>query len=378
MPEIFFSPCPLFPAVCALRDGTQSNDTKVMKTKNRLSNLSLAITLTLALFATHALAAKPPKGGGGGGGEPTPVPAGTIHFAQSTADTYLYADMTMKADGSAKTQVGISEQGKWLEPSHQLHGSQRWFLAIRPTETEDPDTGGMREELFAVTVDGQAVQLTDDANLILAGAWSLRWAKDDSFLSYVAADRVTWDEALFVADVDWTSVTPVIGSPRKVLDSGSNSGDPELPALGAYDWSPSGEEMVFNDGASEIKIARFFADGTIETRHLGEGLYPTWSPDGNWIGYGSLAEGAIWKIRPDGSGTVQLSTIKSGQQHTDQVWSPDSQHLAFTQYTRTTTKIKGVFYSSYTTDVLRISASGGTATNLTGDTAADCWSIGWR
>jgi hypothetical protein len=353
-----------------------------MKTKNKLSKLSLAITLTLALFATHAVAQKPPKGGGGGGGDTTPVPPGTVHFTRSTADSRYYADMTMKADGSGKTQIGISEQGKWLVPSHQLHGGQRWLLAILPTETEDPDTGEMREELFAVTEDGQAVQLTDDANLFLAGSWSLRWAKDDSFFSYVAADRGTWDESLFVVDVDWSSGTPVIGSPRKVFDSGSYSGDPQLPALGAYDWSPSGLEMVYNDirdwDRHEVRVARFLADGAVETRHLGYGLYPTWSPDGNWIAYGSQVGGAIWKIQPDGSGAVQLSTIKSGQQHTDQVWSPDSQHLAFTERTRTTTKSKGVTYTSYTYDILRISANGGTATNLTGDTAADCWSIGWR
>jgi Tol biopolymer transport system component len=89
-------------------------------------------------------------------------------------------------------------------------------------------------------------------------------------------------------------------------------------------------------------------------------------------------DGAIWKIHPDGSGEVKLSSLKSGQQHIGQFWSPDSQHLAFTERTRTTTKSKGVTYTSYTYDILRISANGGTATNLTGDTAADCWSIGWR
>jgi hypothetical protein len=343
---------------------------------SRLMTL-LAVTAALTLGGS-AFAQKKP---GGGGGEPTPVPPGTIHFAQSTTISGYYADMTMKADGSGKAQIGISEQGKWLEPSHQLHGGQRWFLAILPTETEDPVTGGMREELFAVTENGQAVQVTDHPDWSLAWAGgALRWAKDDSFLSYVALG--TSDESLFVADVDWTSGTPVIGAPRKVLDSGSNSGDPQLPALGAYDWSPSGVEMVYNDirnwDRHEVRIARFLADGAVETRHVGYGLYPTWSPDGNWIAYGSQVEGAIWKIRPNGSGAVQLSTLQSGQQHTDQVWSPDSQHLAFTEYTRTTTTKKGVSTTTYTYDILRISANGGTATNLTTDTAARCWSIGWR
>jgi hypothetical protein len=59
------------------------------------------------------------------------VPPGTIHFSQSTADSSYYADMTMKADGSAKTQIGLREQGNWLEPSYQLHDGNRWFLNMR-------------------------------------------------------------------------------------------------------------------------------------------------------------------------------------------------------------------------------------------------------
>jgi len=75
---------------------------------------------------------------------------------------------------------------------------------------------------------------------------------------------------------------------------------------------------------------------------------------------------------------VKLSSLASGQQHTDQVWSPDSLNLAFTQSTRTTTTKRGVTTTTYTYDILRIPAPGGTATNLTTDTDARCWPIGWR
>jgi hypothetical protein len=339
-------------------------------------NQTLMAALALAavfvvLSSTNVYAQKKP--GGGGGGETTPVPPGTIHFSQSTADSSYYADMTMKADGSAKTQIGLSGQGSWLEPSYQLHGEQRWFLNTR-------DTGVTNWELFASTTNGDLVQVLHNADLGIA---SVRWAKNDSFLSFVgySYDSINdeYEEDLYVAAVNWSSGSPVFGEPQKVLSLGYS--DTSL-VLGAYDWSPAGNELVYNDvrdwDRHEIRIAEFLADGSVQTRHVGYGLYPTWSPDGNWIAYGSQVDGAIWKVRADGSGAVKLSSLATGQQHTDQVWSPDSLHLAFTQSTRTTTTKRGVTTTTYTYDILRIPATGGTATNLTTDTAANCWSVGWR
>jgi Tol biopolymer transport system component len=332
---------------------------------------ALALAAVFAVLSSTNVYAQKKPGGGGGGGDTTPVPPGTIHFSQSTADSWYYADMTMKADGSAKTQIGLREQGNWLEPSYQLHGGHRWFLNTR-------DTGVTNWELFASTADGDLVPVMNHADLGIA---SIRWARNDSFLSFVGYSYNStideYEEDLYVADVEWISDRPVFGEPRKVLSLGYS--DTSI-ALGAYDWSPAGDELVYEDwsfisGDIEIRVARFLESGEVETRYLGNGWIPTWSPDGNWIAYG---KGGIWKIRPDGSGLVQLTTLASGQSHTDQVWSPDSLHLAFTQKTTTTTTKRGVTTTTSTYDILRIPATGGTATNLTTDTAADCWSIGWR
>jgi len=344
--------------------------------------LALAAVL-VGLSSTNVFAQKKPKPGDGGGGDTTPVPPGTIHFSQSTTDSWYYADMTMKADGSDKTQIGLSEQWEDCEPSYQLHDGQRWFLTARDIEPNDY-AWWMKQELFAYTAAGDLVQLTtDDPDLLIHG---VRWAKDDSFLSFLgySYDSTTHEEEedLYVADVDWSSGSPNIELPRKVLSTQYLVDGLMDYYFGAYDWSPAGDELVYNDirdgDRQEIRIARFLADGGVETHHVGYGLYPTWSPDGNWIAYGSQVDGAIWKVRPDGLGAVKLSSLASGQQHTDQVWSPDSLHLAFTQSTRTTTTKRGVTTTTYTYDILRIPATGGTATNLTTDTAADCWSIGWR
>jgi hypothetical protein len=270
-----------------------------MTTSKDTRRALLGLTLTLAaglLAAEPAMAQKKP--GGGGGGETTPVPAGTIHFSQSTADSWYYADMTMKADGSAKTQLGIHEQGQAWKPSYQLHGGQRWFLNLQETG-EMNEYGWMIQQLFASTAAGNLVQLTDDPDLLI---YSVRWSKDDSFLSFVgySYDPTTDEEEedLYVADIDWSSGGPEIGLPRKVLSTLYCIDDLKQSFFGAYDWSPAGDELVYNDSSDwdrrEIRVATFLENGSVETRHLGHGLYPTWSADGNWIAYG---ESGIWKIR---------------------------------------------------------------------------------
>jgi Tol biopolymer transport system component len=340
---------------------------------------ALALAAVLAgLGSTNAYAQKKP-GGGGGGGETTPVPAGTIHFSQSTADPWYYAEMTMKADGSGKTQLGLREQGNAWKPSHQLQGGQRWFLNMRDTGVMN-EYDEMIQELFAFTADGYLVQLTHDPNLWVH---SYRWAKDDSFLSFVgySYDSITDEdeEYLYAADVDWSSGSPEIGPPRKVLSAQYEVDGLKGYYLGTYDWSPAGNQLVYNDIRNgdnhEVRVATFLADGSVETHLIGYGWYPTWSPDGNWIAYG---KGGIWKLRPNGSDLVQLTSLTRDQSHWGQAWSPDSLDLAFTQSTSTTTSKRGVTTTTYTYDVMRVSANGGTVTNLTTDTAADCFAIGWR
>lgn len=314
-----------------------------------------------------ALAAKPTKpGDGGSGGDPGPVPPGTIYFEQWTTDSGS-SFASMLADGSGKTP------GLAGEMCHQLHGGQRWFLDLLPTEIVD-EFGNPYYELFAVSEQGQMLQLTSDPNVVLGefGYSLARWSADDSSLSFTAYDVANeWQPALFVADVDWSTGIPVISLPLPIFDG----------EIGAYDWSPAGDEIVYDQqyGDQPVKVTRFLTDGTTETRELGIGVWlPTWSPDGSRIAFGSLLDGAIWTIRPDGTDAVKVSNPGNGQVHNNPVWSPDSQHLAFAQKTTTKTRTKGGYVTTSTVDILRIPATGGTATNLTGDTAAECYPWGWR
>lgn len=355
----------------------------ISKFQNRGRNLPRFITLlgiTLALTLSGSAFAQKKPGGGGGG---TAVP-GTIYFWQSTANTNpdgypLYAEMKMAGDGSGKTQTGLAEQGVEREPSRQLHGGQRWFLTTAVTEMTRPD-GWFLWHLFAITEGGARVQLTDDPNMTVD---FVRWSKDDSFLSFTAYlhDGEDVRAGLFVATVDWSSGTPVMGTPAKVLDLSVDSWG--YIENYAHDWSPSGDELVYirlqrnasGDLSATLEIIKFLTGGATETRSLGSSGFssPEWAPNGSQIAFAS--QGSIWTIQPNGAGAKQLTKATFDKQQEYPSWSPDSKYLAYTEFFR---KQKGFQQPTYTYDVMRVSATGGGITNLSSDTDWNCFLGAWR
>jgi Tol biopolymer transport system component len=134
------------------------------------------------------------------------------------------------------------------------------------------------------------------------------------------------DRTLWVMNAD--------GSQRiQVTRAGGNDFDPS--------WSPDGSQFVFRTsrghyapdrqgtGTEGIFIAQ--ADGSGErqlyppnAQTIG-GLFPDWSPDGNWIAFSGLrADGSetIYRVHPDGSGLTDLGAPDGSAECAE--WSPDA------------------------------------------------------
>jgi len=94
-------------------------------------------------------------------------------------------------------------------------------------------------------------------------------------------------------------------------------------------WTPDGNHIVFASGSfytgSELDIAVIGVDG-VGLRTLGRGLYPDVSPAGDEVAY-STPTGVF--VVPFAGGTPRL-VVPNGF---GPVWSPDGEFLAFTRFT---------------------------------------------
>jgi hypothetical protein len=329
----------------------------------------------LALCAFLALAkGKPPGKPGGGGGDP---PGGTIYY---TSEGLTW---TMDAAGGNKTSL---ESNVFGEPSYGLHGGHRWWLQAQRIE------GAW--QLFAVSNDGnQTIQVTDaplevrDRNTTNTTApAAFRWAKDDSFVSWVG---LTWsgtdadDPGIYAADIDWAQLSA--GSPRLEVALGFlyGAGFPILPDGGSHDWSPDDPD----DGLRVVYALQYIAgvrphqlhvanldtdESALLVTHAGG---PRWSPDGTLIAFARTADLNLYTIRPDGSDETLVASTRGGGKKTAFLstprWSPTSAHLAYQ---------RGILDVGYAdeNDVWRSTATGRDTTNLTADLPKGAKPVAWR
>ena len=99
------------------------------------------------------------------------------------------------------------------------------------------------------------------------------------------------------------------------------------------DWSPSGEEIVFN--ASIIDNSEIYvmdADGSnavLLEGQIGENFIPKWSPDGSQIAFTSDRAGQhdIYVMDVDGSNVMRLTDHPAADWTPD--WSPDGEWVVF-------------------------------------------------
>ena len=359
----------------------------------KYAKLNVRILMTGVALATWgvlglpggALADPPPHNhGGGGGGGGGGAPAGTIYFA--TSGSFGGPLNTMDGDGANKVPVPGDVHG---EPSHDLHGDQRWYLEVRFIADEFYPDGGERRELFAVTEAGDEVQLTDQADLepvpsVTFGA--TRWTPDDAFVSWVGLrwDGITGlpvDAGVYVAEVDYDATSgDVIGLTAQPLDPMVPTAFVEdfsevwRPLVRTHDWSPDQTAIVYDTVDWELFTAdTFTGDSFLLTNTTGVG-FPVWSPDGSKIAF-QVPVASIATINPDGSGEKTIIKRKSHSVFGAGLpgWSPTGEHLIYQWHPGQTQG--GEFPIP---DVYRATAGGGGKTNLTADVEGPTTPIAWR
>lgn len=330
---------------------------------------SVTIALAVLAWQWHAarLADGAKPGGGGGGGSS----AGTIFFE---ATGWGFA--AMNADGSNKASLASNLRG---EPSRQLHAAHRWFLQWGGYQ----DASGIpHATIQAIRDDGELLPLLDQADLRIT---ELHWGPADAGLIFVGQSAAA--SAIFAAPLVFDGGGNLIG-----LDVQGTLPLVDLfaPALQGFDWSPDGASVVYADNYAlfdDNDVLLFAHRGLfvtdlvtgLETCISDNGFQPRWSPDGTRIAFAVGLTSVGWDVvttAPDGS---NLKTVAAGRaggswiQYRAPEWSPNGSQLVCRRI-----KFSGGFLPD--TDIVRVSASGGSVTNLTSDIPDDAglgiW--GWR
>ncbi|MPZ15461.1 MAG: hypothetical protein GEU73_13745 [Chloroflexi bacterium] len=225
--------------------------------------------------------------------------------------------LTMSADGTdVRLVLAHDAPGAWLgEPSWAADGDALYFTYR--------DLGGA-ERIERIGIDGS------DRTVIIEGARSPTVSADGQRLAYLAAD------AGGQADAVWTSATDGTDA-RRLL------GGPEFPAVAAPRFAPSGRRIVFaavgtpgqtSSVGTEGGLGELLAwlsprtasahgipwdlwlvngDGNALQRITNiqeDGPIPTWSPDGEWIGFSG--ELGMYVVDAAGDETRRLSEEWAG------------------------------------------------------------------
>jgi TolB protein len=109
----------------------------------------------------------------------------------------------------------------------------------------------------------------------------------------------------------------------------SSSDDEVHPA-----WSPDGRKIALSRTSRDQGSILWILDREDHSAvELGPGLFPDWSPTGEWIVFQKPSERppywhGIWMIRPDGSEVRQL-VASADFGAVDPCWSPDGTLLSF-------------------------------------------------
>jgi Tol biopolymer transport system component len=212
--------------------------------------------------------------------------------------------MTMRADGSARTNITADGAYYDLVPSISPDGSRIAYTSDR--------TGNY--EVYTIAADG-----TDERRIThsdpLVTFVGPKYSPDGTKLLVAMRESPTApNQDLYILNTDGTG-------PLQRLTTGANNAE-------SRSWSPDGARIVFNNvvnGVGQIFVVN--ANGTGLTQittnsgntpplNLGDffptirgDVTPAWSPDGEWIAFASDRTGnfEVNIVRPDGSSLSQVT-----------------------------------------------------------------------
>ena len=193
-------------------------------------------------------------------------------------------------------------------PVHILTGSYS-YPDWSPDGRHLAVTGG---GIFVITATGDSL-----TRLSSAIGYDVKWSPDGSTLAYETYDSTNVYRLWLMAS-DGTRV-------RAMNAWGSDSWfEP--------DWSPDGSRLAHVRSGGWITEPEVFVMDTtgFGVRRLTndgfEDRYPAWSPDGQWIAWGSWhgETAELWLMKSDGTGARKLTNGLWPE------WAPDSRHIAYT------------------------------------------------
>ena len=202
------------------------------------------------------------------------------------------------------------------------------FLVMPGGAPPTPITGGV---LSADGSEFELLELTDPTLNLVPQTWS----PDGERIAFEG-----WDDGDPRRTGIYTAGVSDLGDVVRVTDV------PGAPHDTPLDYSPDGTQLVFYravraephfpiDIGGSLWVVN--VDGSdphrIRTPGTAPGCWARWSPDGTKILFASerlQPTGALWTVRPEGSGLTKVFEDEEGRFATGPTWSPDGSRILFT------------------------------------------------